>query len=282
MVDDYVFSYLPAGRDLLRARDLSALGQKPVVMAGPNFNLRSADGLAAEAGVRGVASSVRTAQSIRFAALPGAAAEGLEVAEILGVEPLLGDRALKGVLRSLKSPAVLHLATHGFVLPSATSGKDAPTGLLARYQLSNPLLRCGVALAGANSWSEGLSVPIAAEDGVLNGEDVALLDLRGTQLVVLSACETGLGELHAAEGVLGLTRSFLLAGAETVIASLWRVPDEITRLLMRELYLHLLNGVPRVDALRKARLSVKRCSPDPRSWGGFVCIGNAGPLVRSW
>ena len=105
---------------------------------------------------------------------------------------------------------------------------------------------------------------------MLNGEDVALLDLRGTQLVVLSACETGLEQLHAAEGVLGLTRSFLLAGAETVIASLWRVPDEITRLLMRELLLHLLNGVPRVDALRKDAPFGQALLADPRAVGAAL------------
>ena len=149
--------------------------------------------------------------------------------------------------------------------------------LLAAGQ-ENPLLRSGLALAGANRWFEGKPLPEEAGDGILNALDVSGLDLLDTELVVLSACETGLGQVQVGEGVLGLRRAFVLAGARTLVMSLWKVPDRQTQELMEEFYRRLLDGQPRAGALRHAQLAMKERYPDPYYWGAFICQGNPGPL----
>jgi CHAT domain-containing protein len=145
--------------------------------------------------------------------------------------------------------------------------------------LENPLLRSFLALAGANSWLHGRPLPRDAEDGTLNGEDVVGMDLSATELVVLSACDTGLGRIEVGEGVFGLRRAFVLAGAKTLVISLWKVPDEETRRLMASFYRAICDGRPRAKALREAQLELKREHPDdPRYWGGFICQGDPGPM----
>ena len=104
------------------------------------------------------------------------------------------------------------------------------------------MLRSGLVLAGANTWLKAGNPPEEAEDGLLTAEDVTGLDLLATELVVLSACETGLGQVHVGEGVFGLRRAFVLAGAKTLVMSLWKVPDEQTRELMEDFYRRLLAG----------------------------------------
>jgi CHAT domain-containing protein len=145
--------------------------------------------------------------------------------------------------------------------------------------MENPLLRSGLALAGANTFLEHGTLPAEAEDGILTAEDVSGLDLLTTELVVLSACETGLGEIHVGEGVFGLRRAFVLAGAKTLVMSLWKVPDEQTRELMEGFYHRILSGHPRADALREAQLAMKKKYPDPFYWGAFICQGDPGPLL---
>jgi CHAT domain-containing protein/tetratricopeptide (TPR) repeat protein len=150
-------------------------------------------------------------------------------------------------------------------------------GRLAELELENPLLRSGLALAGANAGLRG-EAPLHAEDGLLTAEDVTGLDLAGTELVVLSACETGLGGVRTGEGVFGLRRAFSLAGAKTLIISLWKVPDEPTRELMVNFYRRLLAGCGRAQALREAQLSMNARYPDPFYWGAFICQGDPSPL----
>jgi CHAT domain-containing protein len=148
---------------------------------------------------------------------------------------------------------------------------------LDELEFENPLLRSGLALAGANVGLRGES-PQLAGVGLLTAEDVTGLDLRNTELVVLSACETALGEVRTGEGVFGLRRSFFLAGARTLIMSLWKVPDESTTYLMKHYYQLLLAGRGRAQALREAQLAMMVRYPDPYYWGAFICQGDPGPL----
>jgi CHAT domain-containing protein len=104
------------------------------------------------------------------------------------------------------------------------------------------------------------------------------LDLLTTELVVLSACQTGLGRVHVGEGVFGLRRAFVLAGARTLVMSLWKVPDDQTRELMEDFYRRLLDGEGRAEALRQAQLATKAKHPDPFYWGAFICQGDPSPL----
>ena len=151
-------------------------------------------------------------------------------------------------------------------------------GQLADLELENPLLRSGLALAGANVGLRG-AASLLAEDGILTAEDVTGLDLVNTELVVLSACETGLGDVRTGEGVFGLRRAFVLAGAKTLVMSLWKVPDEQTRDLMGDFYRLLLAGRGRAAALREAQVAMKNKYPDPFYWGSFICQGDPSPLV---
>jgi CHAT domain-containing protein len=143
------------------------------------------------------------------------------------------------------------------------------------------MLRSGLALAGANTWLNAGNPPEEAEDGLLTAEDVTGLDLLATELVVLSACETGLGYVQLGEGVFGLRRAFVLAGAKTLVMSLWKVPDEQTRELMVNFYQRLLAGEGRADALRHAQLDLKARYPEPFYWGAFICQGDPSPLPAS-
>ena len=157
---------------------------------------------------------------------------------------------------------------------------DTPNRLtwLMGQHLENPLLRSGLALAGANTWNQGGMLPLDAENGLLTAEDVSGMDLLDTELVVLSACETGLGAVQVGEGVFGLRRTFMLAGAKTLVMSLWKVPDQQTRELMEDFYQRLLAGQLRSEALREAQRTLKEKYPHPYFWGAFICQGNPGPL----
>src|SRR5262249_52736844 len=161
------------------------------------------------------------------------------IAAVLGVGPWLDKGALEGRLkRECCSPSVLHLATHGFFLGDQRldpnrgfrdfGGASGPLGGRRGPLPGDPLLRSRPGVAGANSWVRRGALPAEAEDGLLTAEDVSGLDLLETELVVLSACETGLGDVLNGEGVFGLQRAFLLAGARSLIMTLWRVPDEAT------------------------------------------------------
>jgi CHAT domain-containing protein len=146
--------------------------------------------------------------------------------------------------------------------------------------IDNPLLRSGLALAGANTWLKRDTLPEEAEDGILTAEDVSGMNLSNTEIVVLSACQTALGEVIIGEGVFGLQRAFVLSGAQTLIMSLWKVPDEQTKELMIDFYKRLLSCKPRAEALRESQLAMKEKYPNPYFWGAFICQGNPGPLLK--
>lgn len=256
LTDQYTFSYVGTSRDLLRLARGSAPDSGPAIVAtNPDYDLGSPPG-AADAEVR------------RFPALPGTAREGVVVGGLLGVAPWTGADVLASRIKALVSPRVLHLATHGFV--DDWIDDAAP--------LRNPLWRSGLALAGANNADHPERLPKEAGDGRLTAADVMGMNLTDTELVVLSACETGLGQVHATEGVMGLRRSFLLAGAKTVIVSLWKIPDELTCALMEDFYKRVLRGVPRSDALTAAQLALRMRHPSPALWGSFICFGAGGAL----
>ena len=260
-------SYVSVGRDVLRFGQASAQKpHQPLVIADPDFDLVAPEGA-------GQASTV--AVSIHFGRLAGTRLEGEMVGRLLQVEPLLAEAALKQRVKAQPSPRVLHLASHGFFLTPQPGGSTAARDLLSRLadQVENPLLRSGLALAGINSWNKGLPLPEAAENGILTGEDVSGLDLTGTELVVLSACETGLGAVEVGEGVFGLRRAFMLAGAKSLVMSLWEVPDKQTQQLMADFYANLAQGEAPAIALRQAQLKLAEAQPNPFYWGAFICQG---------
>jgi tetratricopeptide (TPR) repeat protein len=235
-----------------------------------------------------------------FGRLPGTRAEAERVAAQLGVQLWMEREALEGKLKARRSPRILHLATHGFFLPDQHRdlrslgrnlellgvGDSAGPGRLRGPGMENPMLRSGLALAGANTFLRGGALPEEAEDGILTAEDVAGLDLLDTELVVLSACETGLGEIHAGEGVFGLRRAFVVAGAKTLVMSLWKVPDVATAFLMDRFYDNLLaRGLDRDLALREAQKTTREVTVGElrAQWlsdAGIDCIASGDSEAR--
>jgi CHAT domain-containing protein len=275
LFDNYRLSYVSTGRDVLRfTAPSSGKATDALLAADPDFDL-GAEGKVASHVAPALGRLVRDLQhtGYHFARLPGTRVEGERVGRRLGVQPLLGGAALEGRLKACRSPRILHLATHGFFLPDQppdlqslgrnlelmANGDWPSLGRLGGPGMENPMLRSGLALAGANAFLQGKTTLPEAEDGLLTAEDVAGLDLLDTELVVLSACETGLGAVHLGEGVFGLRRAFVVAGARTLVMSLWKVPDLATAFLMDRLYDNLLcRGLDRDLALSEAQ----RCTRD--------------------
>ena len=284
LVHEYVFSYLSTGRDVLRFGAPAGPGAEPLVAAAPDFDLAGASPEGPPAGRR---SRDLDPARIHFDPLDGTVPEGEDVGRLLRTLPWTGGAVLEARLKGTRSPRVLHLATHGFFLRDQGPGPDQEVlsrpaleepGPLRGAGMENPLLRSGLALAGANTFLAKGVLPPDAEDGILTAEDVSGLDLLGTELVVLSACETGLGEIRVGEGVFGLRRAFVLAGARTLVMSLWKVPDEPSAQLMEAFYENLGAGMGRAEALREAQLALARLYPPPWFWGAFICQGDPGPL----
>jgi CHAT domain-containing protein len=205
----------------------------------------------------------------KFTALPGAGIE-LQKLDVLlkskkwTTELYIKKTATEKNIKGIYGPDILHIATHGFfstdvVMLSASAKKDF-------------LFQSGLVLAGANK-NIGEETEAIDDDGILTAYEVMNLNLANTNLVVLSACETGLGKVENGEGVYGLQRSFLQAGARNVMISLWKVDDYYTQELMSKFYFFLFEGKPKREALKAAQLHVKTMTPNPYHWGGFIMVG---------
>jgi CHAT domain-containing protein/Tfp pilus assembly protein PilF len=270
LLEDYSMTYLTSGRDLLRLQVSAGSREGPLVFANPLFE---AGASAATAHASQAVENRRSADfaSSVFTPLPGTKGEASALEAILtGARVFTDAQASEALLKHVSGPSILHIATHGFFLPdqpliSAETARDESRGMAlvgggrGRVEGENPLLRSGLALAGANRGQGG-----EGEDGVLTALEAAGLDLRGTKLVVLSACETGVGEVKNGEGVYGLRRALVLAGAESQVMSLWQVSDEATRDLMIGYYKRLQAGEGRTEALRAVQLEMLRGGRDER------------------
>lgn len=187
------------------------------------------------------------------------------------VRKYLDKEANEILIDSLTAPNVLHIATHGFF--KAYDDKNL-SGVEKQGNEENPLLRSGILLSGASiGLAGGLPYEDSFEDGLLTAYETMNLNLDGTDLVVLSACETGLGDVKNGEGVYGLQRAFLVAGADNLIMSLWTVNDYTTQLLMTEFYRHWTEGDDKFIAFRKAQMKIKEEFPQPYYWAAFTIIG---------
>ncbi|PKQ70202.1 CHAT domain-containing protein [Raineya orbicola] len=163
-------------------------------------------------------------------------------------------------LKKLQNPDILHIATHGFFEEESE-------------EMKNPLLRSGLILAGAELAIKKL-IPDTYENGILTAQEVLSLDLETTELVALSACETGLGEIKNGEGVYGLQRAFLQAGTQSLIVSLWKVDDAATQEFMSSFYENwLVKKMPKTEAFTQAQQSLKQKYKEPYYWGAFVIVG---------
>jgi len=279
VTQEFEITYLTSGRDVLTMRPEPARGG-PVVMANPDYGQTTSGPPTNLASYR---SSELDRSGLVFTPLAGTAGEADALQELLKLdaqEVLTGTNATEEKLRGLHGPRILHVATHGFFLSdeqvAAAALLPVSFGAIPLPPITeNPLLRSGLALAGANARRSGEN-----DDGILTAAEAERLDLRGTQLVVLSACETGLGQVQQGEGVYGLRRALVLAGAQALLVSLWKVADAQTKVMMVDYYERLLKGEGRSAALREAQKAMiaNPATQHPYYWAAFFAIGSWTPL----
>jgi CHAT domain-containing protein len=269
LIERYAMSYLTSGRDLLRMQGAPSNPGVPVVFANPVFGEPDTTAAAPRRKPVPRPTTVRsvttgdTLAAMYFAPLAATAGEARAIKTLFPDATLFtGARATKAALQGVAAPRILHIASHGFFLQDGS------------IDAQHPLLRSGLALAGANRTRN------SREAGMLTALEASGLNLWGTKLVTLSACDTGIGEVRNGEGVYGLRRAFVLAGAETVVMSLWAVSDAITRETMVAYYTGLRAGLGRRDALRHAKLAMLKrpARHHPFYWAGFIQSGEWATL----
>ncbi|MEQ9218155.1 MAG: CHAT domain-containing tetratricopeptide repeat protein [Cyclobacteriaceae bacterium] len=209
--------------------------------------------------------------------LPGTQKELQQVKSALvsgrySVQDVTQANATESAIKRVASPKIMHVATHGYFLEDVQS-KGSVFGVQVEYAKNNPLLRSGLMLAGASSESDNASFS-EEENGILTAYEAMNLNLNKTDLVVLSACETGKGDVQSGEGVYGLQRAFVMAGADKMIMSLWKVDDAATQDLMSRFYRNwILSGQEMTQAFRNAQIQLMSTYPEPYYWGAFVMVG---------
>lgn len=289
LAENYLITYLTSGRDLLRLKVPMPTKHDPLIVANPDFGatIKRIPLNPAATIARGLSqpelTQTRATRSgdmlqAKWTALEGTAEEAQIIKGLLPRARVLSERdATEAALKLVAGPRVLHISTHGFFLPDLPTTPPASPleepGSLSEQKPreENPLLRSGLVLAGANQRNSGVD-----EDGILTALEAATLDLRGTKLVVLSACETGVGDVKNGEGVYGLRRALVLAGAASQLMSLWQVDDQATRQLMVDYYENLNAGEGRSEAVQKAQRKML-ARPDrshPYYWASFIPIGD--------
>ncbi|MFP4221520.1 MAG: CHAT domain-containing protein, partial [Phormidium sp.] len=296
LVESYQLTHLTTGRDLLRLQYPRPSRQPPVLFANPDYDDADTSAVAQVArATRGESQRSMEIEELRFGELPGTQREVEAIAPLMDNPIILTEaEATENALKQVQAPSILHLATHGFFLQDVEFVPPHPTPYDSRGDIlvvtgaqpgqffappsdrptssENPLLRSGLAFAGFNTRdSEG-------EDGVLTALEAVGLDLRGTRLVVMSACETGVGDVANGEGVYGLRRALVMAGAESQLMSLWKVADEETAQLMRDYYQRLLAREGRSEALREVQLDWLEQGKHPYYWASFLFSGQWTPM----
>jgi CHAT domain-containing protein len=189
---------------------------------------------------------------------------------------LTGNDALEMNLKQMESPRILHIATHGYFLEDIKPENDngmRMMGMDVQRVAENPMLRSGLLLAGCNKTLADNTLLTGADNGILTAYEAGLLDLSKTELVVLSACETGKGEILNGEGVQGLRKAMTDAGAEHILMSLWKVDDKVTSDYMQTFYGHYAQGKSIRESYNLTRNEIKQKYPQPYYWGAFVLVG---------
>jgi CHAT domain-containing protein len=254
LISLYDFVLLGNGRDLVinEDRKSNAQGKKATLIGFPIYGSASIPKLpATKTEVNGINKLLKSS--------------GYSVSEWLQQE------ATESNLKATQKNSILHIATHGYFLQDIEKA-SWPLGVHADYAKDNVLLRSGLMLTGASDADKTFAGLENSSNGIITSYEAMNLDLKGTNLVVLSACETGLGEIKAGEGVYGLQRAFLVAGAEAIIMSLWKVDDAATQLLMNNFYENWTKAGDKQKAFKQAQLQLMAKYKEPYYWGAFVMM----------
>jgi CHAT domain-containing protein/tetratricopeptide (TPR) repeat protein len=290
LLERYSVRYVLSGRDLIKTQATAKQTfAAPAIFANPDFDLARTtpttelnrllpknDISSRQTLTRN--SSLPLVEPLPFTALESATAKPM-LEQIAGKTPQVFEQAeaLEALAKLVRRPQHLLFATHGFFLdkaPSQKLGRTRSSPTFTEIGSDNPLLRCGLLLAGCNA-----ARPAGDDDGILTGMEIVGLDLRGTELVVLSACETGIGRVRNGEGVAGLRQAFQLAGAQSVVSTLWQVPDRDSALIMQDFFTNLAAGQSKAEALRNAQLKriaarkEKSGAAHPFFWAAWTVTG---------
>ncbi|MEH2120595.1 CHAT domain-containing protein [Nostoc sp.] len=277
LMDEFTISYLSVGRDILRRRSPPQGSQipklrpasTPLIIADPDFDLAAeqtdtSGAIAFESPLAIVKQQssndefINTLDGEVLSRTLGTRFLAESVAKKLPDARLyLGAEALETHLTTSNCPSIMLIATHGLFLADSP---QAPfqTMHLEVSKIENPMMRSGLALAGANTWLSGGILPPSAGKGFIFAQDIASLDLWANELTVLSACDTARGDIKIGEGVFGLRRAFAVAGTKTLVMSLWKVPDQATALLMERFFNNLDLNMGRAEALQNAQNYIRK------------------------
>ena len=270
---------ITSGRDLLRLKSSAPNPTQPIVIAAPTFGASPDSNELNNDRQRNAVVPGSDRASPRWLDLPGTVEEGRLVSTYLNAKLISGVDANESVVASVKGPKVLHIASHGYF---ASSQASLPLRYLSPRVVgdtTDPQLSSGIVLAGAN---RGGSDP--RMDGLLTAREVTGLDLAGTELVVLSACSTGQGEIRSGEGVYGLERALTVAGARSTLLSLWDVDDAATAAFMERYYKRLKAGEGRADALTAVQREFREGTAgngkwkEPFYWAAWQLVGDWRPI----
>lgn len=294
LMDEIDIHLVTNTKDILQFGKKEITGSTAKLFGRPAYNLDSTQYQKAVAGLMrsGSAEALSDQESserlrAEFSDLAGTEKEVKDIHRLLNEQgwestPYLGKTALEEAVKSTDNPRVLHIATHGFFIASEDEDfrqnqRTITPISFGEAQMTqpatlNPMLRSGLILAGAESYLKAEYKP-DTDDGILTAYEAANLNLNSTELVVLSACETGLGEVRNGEGVYGLQRAFKVAGAKTILMSLWKVDDAATQELMSVFYEKWLKYGNKRRAFRQAQQQLREKYEKPEFWGAFVMVG---------
>jgi len=303
LIEDFTFNYLAAGRDIVGFGDINITNSKALLFGDPDFDMvfggehrRTIPEKEKQAIEIAQVFTDRSSdmRGMKFSQLPHTKDEVQQIQKLLGEETCTiytGKAASESQLWQTESPSILHLATHGFFLndfdlrslTSFSANKNYPYRSIklldtSIVRIENPFLRSGIVLSGANNALQ--ATDIGKSDGIITAEKILNLKLRGTKMVVLSACKTGLGDVQKGEGVYGLRRAFFYAGVKSIVMSMWSVPDRETKEQMIAFYHNITKkNMNRCKALRQATLKQMKIvkkrygHTNPIYWGAFVFLG---------
>jgi CHAT domain-containing protein len=295
LVENYNFTYLTSGRDLIRLQQKSPSQEQPLVMADPLYD-QEANLAASQLPQRSIEDISELFNSKSFPRLEATEKEAQAIQSLLNLPSdrlKLQSQASETELKQVQSPQLLHIATHGFFLdqPSETNSNQASANQFNNLNnldkpitFDNPLLRSGLVLAGVESPPSQVK---SENDGVFTAYEASFLDLVGTKLVVLSACDTGVGDITTGEGIYGLRRALVIAGSESQLISLWKVADDGTKDLMTAYYQSLKQGEGRINALHEVQKQMLRGElkgkkgqsyEHPYYWASFIPSGAWTPM----
>ncbi len=262
LIEKKEIKYVPSGREyirLLNKKDVKNKSSENIIMfTNPDYGLKLEPSETRSVLMTPNTGSIQFENealfSMEFKPLPGTQEEAKVISKLYnGVNDYNRDKATSQNLLKIKSPKILHISTHGFFLDDEN--------------IENPMLKSGLAFAGANNAAYGDS------QGVMTGLRLAGLNLEDTQLVVLSACETGLGDINGSEGVTGLNKAFIKAGARNIVMSLWSVADKETAELMQDFYENIKRTDNYQESLKESKMKMIKQDVHPYYWSAFIMNG---------